>query len=121
LLAHVAAAEHIWLARLRCRPAAVPVWPRLTLCECERLAGENAAGYASLLRGLGGADLRVAVRYRNIWGEEFATPVIDILTHVVVHGAYHRGLIAKALGRAGVPAPNTDYITYAQSLGPVPA
>jgi uncharacterized damage-inducible protein DinB len=121
VLAHVAAAEHIWLARLRRRPAAMPLWPQLRLCECERLVGENAAGYAGLLRGLGEADLRVAVRYDTIWGEEFAAPVIDILTHVVIHGAYHRGQIAKAIGRAGVPVPNTDYITYARSAEPLPA
>jgi uncharacterized damage-inducible protein DinB len=40
---------------------------------------------------------------------------------VVAHGAYHRGQIAKALGRAGVPAPNTDYITYAQAVALAPA
>jgi uncharacterized damage-inducible protein DinB len=44
--------------------------------------------------------------------------VIDILTHVVVHGAYHRGQIAKLLGRAGVAAVNTDYITFARVVEP---
>jgi hypothetical protein len=31
-------------------------------------------------------------------GQEFVTPVIDILTHGVVHGAYHRGQIARGGG-----------------------
>jgi uncharacterized damage-inducible protein DinB len=35
---------------------------------------------------------------------------------VVTHGAYHRGQIAKAFGRAGVPAPQTDFILYVRSL-----
>lgn len=71
--------------------------------------------------GLSEADLGAVVRYRNTKGEEFATPVIDILTHVVVHGAYHRGQIAKALGRAGTRAVNTDYITFARSVEPAPS
>jgi uncharacterized damage-inducible protein DinB len=121
LFAHVVAAEHIWLARLQGREACHPVWPPLTLAECEALAGENAAGYAALLGGLGAADLATAVRYRNTRGEEFATPALDILTHVVIHGAYHRGQIAKALGRVGAPAVNTDYITYVRSVEPPPA
>jgi hypothetical protein len=29
------------------------------------------------------------------------TAVIDIVTHVVIHGAYHRGQIAKMVARAG--------------------
>jgi uncharacterized damage-inducible protein DinB len=120
LFAHVVAAEHIWLARLRGREAGHPVWPPLTLAECEALAGENAAGYAAVLGELSEADLATAVRYRNTKGEEFATPILDVLTHVVIHGAYHRGQIAKALGRAGVPAVNTDYITFARSVEPPP-
>jgi uncharacterized damage-inducible protein DinB len=120
LFSHLVATEHIWLARLQRQEARHPVWPALTLQECEALAGENVAGYTALLGGLSETDLPVAVRYRNTRGEEFATSVLDILTHVVIHGAYHRGQIAKALGRAGVPAVNTDYITFARSVEPAP-
>ena len=34
LLAHVLAAEHVWLARLEKRAPRVAVWPTLTLAEC---------------------------------------------------------------------------------------
>src|SRR5262245_53218165 len=68
LLAHMLAAEHIWLTRLQRREARHPVWPQLTLPECEGLAGENATGYAALLVGLSEADLGAAVRYRNTKG-----------------------------------------------------
>ena len=119
LLAHVAAAEHVWLARLTNQAAAQPVWPQLTVAECERLVDENAAAYGSFLKGLGGHEFGVAIRYRNTKGEEFATSVIDILTHVVIHGAYHRGQIAKVLGRNGVKSVNTDFITFARSVEPL--
>ena len=120
LLAHLLAAEHIWLSRLTHREASHPVWPQLTLAECANLAQENAAGYLALVGRLSASDLGAVLRYRNTKGEEFVTPVIDILTHVVIHGAYHRGQIAKALGRAGTPAVNTDYITFARSVAPAP-
>jgi uncharacterized damage-inducible protein DinB len=114
LLAHLLAAEHIWLARLRSQETTQPVWPQLEMNECKRLADDNAAGYATYVGSLGESALDVAIRYRNTKGEEFVNSAIDILTHVVIHGAYHRGQIAKALGRSGVPAVNTDFITFAR-------
>jgi uncharacterized damage-inducible protein DinB len=118
LLAHLLAAEHIWLSRLQHREASQPVWPPLTLAECDNLALENSVGYLGLVGRLSVSDLGAALRYRNTKGEEFVTPVLDILTHIVTHGAYHRGQIAKALGRSGSQPGNTDYITFARVVEP---
>jgi uncharacterized damage-inducible protein DinB len=118
LLAHLLAAEHIWLARLEQRETRYPVWPTLTADECEQLAGENETGYRAFLGRLGEGQLGAAIRYRNTRGQEFATPVLDILTHVVIHGAYHRGQIARAIGRSGGTAVNTDFITFVREVEP---
>ena len=59
---------------------------------------------ASMLSRLSEADLDGMVVYRNTKGEEFASTLVDILTHVVIHGAYHRGQIARVLGAAGTSA-----------------
>jgi uncharacterized damage-inducible protein DinB len=118
LLAHLLGAEHVWLSRLRNQPAAHSAWPTLSAVECEQLMNENATGYESFASGLGDDELKASISYRNLRGDEFTNSVIDILTHVVVHGAYHRGQIAKSLGRAGVAAVNTDYITFARAVGP---
>jgi uncharacterized damage-inducible protein DinB len=115
LLAHLLAAEHVWLARLQGRQPRLPVWPQLTLDECDALVAENAAGYAAYLDGADDARSQAAIEYRNSLGEAFVTPAIDILTQVALHGAYHRGQIAKILGQAGVPAVGTDYITFIRS------
>jgi len=118
LLAHVLAAEHVWLARLLNQEAAHPVWPQLTVTECERIADDNSARFASFVGDLDENDLAAAIRYRNTKGEEFATSALDILTHVVIHGAYHRGQIAKVLGQSGVQVASTDFITFARSVEP---
>ena len=55
---------------------------------------------------------RASVRYRNSRGEEFHTPVGDLLTHVLMHGAYHRGQIAASVRRAGGEPAATDYIAF---------
>src|SRR5262245_31700961 len=116
LVAHLLAAEHVWLARLEQREPRYPVWPALELGECDSLAAENEAGYRAFVERLGEDQLAASVRYRTSQGKEFATPVVDILTQVVTHGPYHRGQIAKAIGRSGGAAVNTDFITFAREF-----
>jgi uncharacterized damage-inducible protein DinB len=116
LYGHVLAAEEVWLARLESREPRCAVWPTLAISECETLAAENARGYQKYLENLTESDLAALVRYRNSRGEEFASSALDILTHVVIHGAYHRGQIARIIGRGGGQAPNTDFIIFARSV-----
>jgi len=40
LLAHIIAAEWVWLDRLEGRPQSMPVWPDLTIEECRRQTDE---------------------------------------------------------------------------------
>jgi len=112
LLAHVLGAEHVWLARLEGRPPTVAVWPALSLDECEALARDNEQAYARYLGALDADAVHRAVHYRNSAGAEFDSRVEDILLHVALHGAYHRGQVAAAVRRGGdVPSP-TDYIAF---------
>ncbi len=121
LFAHVLAAEENWLARLETRVPRCSVTPTLSISECETLAAEIARGYLAYLEKLNENDLASVVRYRNSKGDEFANSVLDILTHVVIHGAYHRGQIARIIGRSGGQAPSTDYIAYVRSVEKVDA
>jgi uncharacterized damage-inducible protein DinB len=112
LLAHVLAAEHVWLARLRGEPPSVPVWPELALDRCEALAEANRRGYADYLAALAPDDLAREVAYANSAGEAFRSRVDDVLLHVALHGQYHRGQVAL-LARFGGGAPlPTDYIAF---------
>lgn len=114
LVAHVLAAEHVWLSRLEQRDPRLPVWPTLSLVDCEQLAAENEAGYRSFLETLSENQLADVRQYKNAAGQEFATPVIDILLQVFSHGGYHRGQIAKIIARHGGTPPSTDFIVFAR-------
>ncbi|QDU25634.1 DinB family protein [Anatilimnocola aggregata] len=117
LMAHLLAAEHVWLSRLQQREPRHAVWPALTLDECEQLAAENEAGYCEFLENLAENHLIDMKHYRNAAGQEFATLVIDILTQVIAHGPYHRGQIAKIIGRHGGTVPSTDFIIFTREGG----
>ena len=83
LLAHLLAAEHIWLARLQAEgPPAHPVWPALTFPECRALADRNRQGFRALLGSLEADRLDAPVAYRDSKGNPFSTPLSDLLLHV---------------------------------------
>ncbi len=112
LLAHILGAELVWLSRIEGRRAEVAVWPDLTLDECAALARRVCASYDRLLTGLDDAALGRPVQYTNSAGLDFVSTIGDILTHVALHGAYHRGQIALLVRAGGsTPAP-TDYIAF---------
>jgi RimJ/RimL family protein N-acetyltransferase/uncharacterized damage-inducible protein DinB len=114
LLAHLLGAEHVWHARLLGVAPTVAVWPDLALAECRRLALANELAYRDFIFGLSPTALRRIVQYRNSAGHEFETAVEDILLHVFLHGAYHRGQIAQQLRLAGAAPESTDYIGFAR-------
>ncbi|MFN2566629.1 MAG: DinB family protein [Gemmatimonadaceae bacterium] len=115
-LAHVLGAEHVWLSRLEGRAASVAVWPELSVDECELLARETHAGFRAFVERTDDATLERAVHYRNSAGAEFDSKVSDILLHVALHGAYHRGKVAAALRGAGAEPAPTDYIGFVRGV-----
>jgi uncharacterized damage-inducible protein DinB len=112
LFAHVLGAEEIWLSRLEQRPSRLAVWPSLTVAQVAEAAQSNASSYRAYLDRLTPDDLPREVAYKNSAGQTFSTPIMDILTHVAMHGSYHRGQVALRIRRdGGVPAP-TDFIAF---------
>lgn len=107
-------AEHVWLMRIHSKPATVAVWPSLTLEECEALAYANCEAFRQLVETLTPVSLARPVAYRNTAGVSFVSTLEDILAHVALHGAYHRGQIATTLRESGEVPASTDYIVFAR-------
>jgi uncharacterized damage-inducible protein DinB len=110
LLAHIAGAELLWIARIQRRRSPVAVWPDLSLDECEQRLDESARLWHEVFTGLRARDLLRRVRYVNSLGERWSSTLGDIASHVVVHSAYHRGQIATILRQRGSLPPYTDFI-----------
>ena len=107
LLAHVIAAEWLWLSRLTGEPQKMAVWPDLTQDQCAAELEPLRAAWASYLPA---ADPASSISYTNTKGEKWTSVVDDVLMHIGIHGAYHRGQIASAVRAAGTQPPYTDYI-----------
>ena len=109
-LAHIAGAEGLWLARLRQEKPMLAVWPELRLPECEAALADLASGWSAYLDALDEAGVGSRVSYVNSKGEPWTSQVSDVLTHVVIHSAYHRGQVASEMRSAGHTPAYTDYI-----------
>ena len=110
LMAHLLSAERIWLERLKQQPQSSPVWPKLGLEECEAQAAEMAGLWREYLDLITAGDVNQSVSYKNSKGEEWTSTIVDILSHVVLHSAYHRGQIASHMREIGQTPASTDFI-----------
>jgi uncharacterized damage-inducible protein DinB len=110
LMAHIVAAERVWLERLKQVPQSVPVWPKPDLEQCEAQAAELGGLWLEFLDLITAGDVSQSISYKNSKGEEWTSTIVDILTHVVMHSAYHRGQIASHMRTIGQTPAYTDFI-----------
>ena len=108
---HVIAAEHVWLCRVRGDPSRSAVWPQFTVDGCQRLMAQNHREFEALLAG-DDASLQRSVGYATSDGRTFTNSIADILTHVAMHGSWHRGQIAMLMRQGGGNPVASDYIAW---------
>ncbi|MFZ0480307.1 MAG: DinB family protein [Terriglobales bacterium] len=109
-IAHILSAEKLWLERLQNQKQSLPVWPGSTVAECAALADEMALAWRDFLAKLGSGGLNEKIEYRNSKGDPWSSRVEDVLMHVLMHSAYHRGQIAIEMRAAGLEPAYTDFI-----------
>jgi uncharacterized damage-inducible protein DinB len=113
-MAHIVGSECLWLARLKNETSPLAVWPELTVDQCAERLSELEKAWEEYVTGITDSKLEATVTYTNSKGERWTSTVEEILTHVTVHSAYHRGQIASDVrASGGVPA-YTDYIHAAR-------
>jgi uncharacterized damage-inducible protein DinB len=110
LMTHILAAERVWLERLKQVPQSVPVWPEANLEQCETEADKLNREWNEYLELVTAGDISQTISYKNTKGESWTSAIIDVLTHVVMHSAYHRGQIASHMRSIGQTPPYTDFI-----------
>jgi uncharacterized damage-inducible protein DinB len=110
LMSHIFAAERVWLDRLKQQPQSVPVWPEPDLAQCEALGAELGGLWLEFLDLITAGDVSQSISYKNSKGEEWTSTIVDVLTHVVMHSAYHRGQIATHMRAGGQTPAYTDFI-----------
>jgi uncharacterized damage-inducible protein DinB len=113
-LSHILLGERAWFQRIHGDAPDRQIWTRLPHPELERLADAHDRLYAECLAG----DLARVIAFQRFTGEKGQLPIADILTHLVLHGAHHRGQMATHASALGLTPINTDFVRYSSLTQP---
>ncbi|WP_461452590.1 DinB family protein [Mucilaginibacter sp.] len=114
LMAHLLAAQQIWLNRCKgLHATGIVLWPDQKANTFEKIIDENHKAWMDFLDGLKVEDFKKIIAYKNSKGDSYENLTEDILAHLINHGTHHRAQIGQQLKLAGIESlPNTDYIFY---------
>jgi len=112
LMAHLLAAQQVWLSRCKKEPApGGALWPDWSLERLKLIADNNYKAWTDFLNQTD--DFEQLVTYKNSRGDGFANQLTDVLAHLINHGTHHRAQVGQQLKfNTDVSLPLTDYIFY---------
>ncbi|MFJ7746709.1 DinB family protein [Peribacillus sp. NPDC097295] len=113
LFSHILFSEKVWITRLQGMDSSrLPIWSDVDIEVCTELVMQNEESITIFFTNLAETDLEKIISYKNSSDKEFKNSVRDILTHVALHGQYHRGQINSRLRANGIEPVNVDFITF---------
>ena len=113
-LNHVYLAEWIWYSRWNGEsPTAFPSIDLPDLSALRTQWSDMEGKVREYLDSAGESGLNRVFEYRLMSGKPGASPLWQMVAHVVNHATYHRGQVTTMLRQLGVaPAASTDMITF---------
>lgn len=113
-LNHIYAAEWIWYSRWNgVSPTAFPTDEIPDVAALRGRWSDMERKVRAHLAAAGDTGLKHVIEYKLMSGKEAASPLWQMVAHVVNHATYHRGQVTTMLRQLGAaPAQSTDMITY---------
>jgi len=110
IMAHIVGASWLWYSRVVSQLSPMPVWPELPPEDLHASIDAVQRSWEALIESLTPEQLNKRIEYVNSKGEPWTSTVEEILTHLFMHSAYHRGQIALLLRMDNQEPAYTDYI-----------
>ncbi len=115
LMGHIAAAEMLWLHRIKALPQPdVKLWSNYSLEQLSGMLKKADADWLDYIQNTENFDREL--KYTNYTGDPFMNNVESIIIHTANHASYHRAQVAMLLRQHGFDPVNTDFITYDRIL-----
>jgi len=114
-IVHTLSAECVWLLRWNGEnpPGMLAPGGYPDLAAVRHAWTDNEAKMRQFFEPLDEAGLQKVIPYKTFAGLETASPLWQMLQHVVNHASYHRGQITTLLRQLGAAPPKgTDLIAY---------
>lgn len=110
IFGHAVAAEQLWLDRLQGDEQTMPVWPALSVEAIHDRMSLVGQAWQLFIDNQRDEKLLRPVAYTNSKGVPWANRVEEVVHHVTIHAAYHRGQVALLMRQHGADPPLTDFI-----------
>jgi uncharacterized damage-inducible protein DinB len=112
-LAHIFAADRVWLGRIKQRPPSVFIseQDRNFAVLQEQWPGLHAA-WMQWAADLTDQSAQNNLSYQDLKGNTWTQPTWQVVLHMVNHGTHHRGQVSGFMRALGRTPPNLDLIAY---------
>lgn len=112
VMGHVLSAQQVWFGRVLHETTFVSIWedtPVAWMNETAERQHRRIVGYVSALAE---SDLTQPVDYTTSKQVPYESTLLDILTHMSHHAAYHRGQVVQLIRPMLDEPPITDFIVW---------
>ena len=109
VFSHTIAAQRIWLDRMKGDTTELKVWE---VFDSKIMLELLEINHTDLLKILDNQDINQLIAYQNSEGGHHTSTINQILTHLALHAAYHRGQVVLLLKNQVDSLPTTDFIFY---------
>lgn len=112
VMGHILSAQHVWFGRVLHEPTFVSIWEDTPVAWMSETAERQHRRLVSYVSALAESDLVQPIDYANSKQQPYQSTLIDILTHMSHHAAYHRGQVVQLIRPMLPEAPVTDFIIW---------
>ncbi len=112
VMGHILSAQQVWFGRVTKEPTYVSIWENIPVSWLGETAERQHRQIVSYLNAVAEPELLQTVDYVNSQGNPYGSTLIDIVTHMSHHAAYHRGQVVQLIRPMLEEAPVTDFIVW---------
>ena len=116
VMGHILSAQQVWLGRVLHEPTFVSIWEDTPVSWMGETAERQHRKLVTYLTTLSETDLLQSLDYINSAGNAYQSTLLDILTHMSHHAAYHRGQVIQLIRPMLDKAPITDFIVWTREM-----
>ncbi|WP_338876052.1 DinB family protein [Spirosoma sp. SC4-14] len=112
VMGHILSAQHVWLNRIMKETAYVAIWEDIPISWMAETAERQHRKIVSYITTLAEPELLQSFDYATSKGVPYQSTLLDMLTHMSHHAAYHRGQVVQLIRPLLTEAPVTDFIVW---------
>jgi uncharacterized damage-inducible protein DinB len=112
VMGHILSAQQVWFGRVTKETTFVSIWEDIPVSWMGETAERQHRKIVSYINALAEPDLLQSFDYVTSKEQPFQSTLIDIVTHMSHHAAYHRGQVVQLIRPMLKEAPITDFIVW---------